>query len=73
MFETDNEFDNNDFIVIGDTPRDIECAHCHNVPAIAVATGHFEIKSLIDANANGVLDDFSDIEKTIDLLCNTNF
>ena len=69
-----NEFNNNtDFIVIGDTPRDIECAHCHDVPVIAVATGHFNMDELKTANPNGLLKDFSDINLAIDLLCNTNF
>ena len=68
-----NEFDNDDFIVIGDTPRDIECAHCHHVPAIGVATGRFKLEELTHAKANGVLKDFSDIGMTIDILCNTSF
>eukprot|EP01084_Bolivina_argentea_P121309 214961_1 len=64
---------NTDLIVIGDTPRDIECAHVNNVPVVAIATGRFTMEQLQKENPNGLLKDFSDINKAIDLLCNCNF
>jgi phosphoglycolate phosphatase-like HAD superfamily hydrolase len=32
--------------VIGDTPRDIACAHAHGARAIAVATGNYPLEEL---------------------------
>jgi phosphoglycolate phosphatase len=36
-------------IVIGDTPRDIACAHADGVRCVAVATGPFDAEQLTDA------------------------
>jgi phosphoglycolate phosphatase-like HAD superfamily hydrolase len=36
-------------IVIGDTPRDIACAHADGVRCVAVATGPFSVEQLTDA------------------------
>ena len=47
-------------IVVGDTPRDIECAHINGCMAIAVATGKWSRKSLEMAGAEVVLDDLRD-------------
>ena len=37
--------------MIGDTPRDIACAHADDVRCIAVATGPFKADELTDADA----------------------
>ena len=42
-------------VVIGDTPRDIECARADGVRVAAVATGPYAIEALADADA--VVDD----------------
>jgi phosphoglycolate phosphatase len=42
-------------VVIGDTPRDIECARADDVRVVAVATGPFSVTALADADA--VVDD----------------
>jgi phosphoglycolate phosphatase-like HAD superfamily hydrolase len=42
-------------VVIGDTPRDIECARVDEVRVAAVATGQFAVAELADADA--VVDD----------------
>jgi len=42
-------------VVIGDTPRDIECARADDVRVVAVATGPFAVSALADADA--VVDD----------------
>lgn len=47
------------FIVIGDTPRDIEAAHGAGFVCLAVATGRFDPKTLVTAGADLVLDDLS--------------
>jgi phosphoglycolate phosphatase-like HAD superfamily hydrolase len=38
-------------VVIGDTPRDIACAHADGVRCVAVATGPYEAAALGDADA----------------------
>ena len=30
------------FLIIGDTPKDIHCGHCNGIPALAVATGIYK-------------------------------
>ena len=42
-------------VVIGDTPRDIHCARVDEVRVAAVATGHFSVEELAEADA--VVDD----------------
>ncbi len=46
--------------VIGDTPRDVECAKAHRCVSVAVATGHFSQEALSAAGADLVLPDFAD-------------
>lgn len=47
-------------IVIGDTPRDVNCAKAHNCVSVAVATGRYSTEQLREAGADVVLDDLSD-------------
>ncbi len=47
-------------IVVGDTPRDVECAHNHGAFCIAVATGPYPREALITAGADLVVEDLSD-------------
>jgi phosphoglycolate phosphatase-like HAD superfamily hydrolase len=47
-------------IIVGDTPRDIECAHIYGATCIAVATGPYSYEELVNAGANFVVHDFSD-------------
>jgi phosphoglycolate phosphatase len=49
-----------DCIVIGDTPRDIACAHENGSMALAVATGPYSEDELRDAGAQMVVSDLSD-------------
>ncbi len=39
-----------DLVIIGDTPRDIECARAVGAIAVAVATGHYSVDDLEDAD-----------------------
>jgi phosphoglycolate phosphatase len=57
-----------DCVVIGDTPRDIECSKPYGALAVAVATGPYEYGSLVDAGADVVFEDLSDTEKFISAL-----
>ena len=47
-------------IVIGDTPRDIACAHAHGARCLAVATGGYSVDALRGAGADVVFDDLDD-------------
>ena len=47
-------------VVIGDTPRDVACAHAHGCIALAVATGRYGIDALLDAGADVAVRDLSD-------------
>lgn len=51
--------DYRDCIVIGDTPRDVECAKVHGAIAIAVATGPYPYETLLNSGADMVLRDMS--------------
>ncbi len=55
-------------IVIGDTPRDIDCAHANGCLAFAVATGRWSAASLRDAGADVVVDDLTDPDPLLELL-----
>lgn len=54
------EIDYSDCIVIGDTPRDIDCAKPYGAFCIAVATGPYSAENLRDAGADIVMEDLSD-------------
>ncbi|MBK5233036.1 MAG: HAD family hydrolase [Thermoleophilia bacterium] len=45
-----------DFIAIGDTPRDIEAGHTIGIRVVGVATGHFPAKTLEKAGADWVIE-----------------
>lgn len=53
------DIDYRDCIVIGDTPRDVECAKVHGAIAIAVATGPYPFETLLNSGADMVLRDMS--------------
>lgn len=56
-----------DCIVIGDTPRDVECAKVHGATAIAVATGPYPYETLLKSGADMVLRDMSEFTRKMDL------
>jgi len=47
--------------VIGDTPRDIACAHAHGAHAIAVATGNYSVEELRRYNPAYCFEDLGDV------------
>jgi phosphoglycolate phosphatase-like HAD superfamily hydrolase len=49
-------------VIVGDTPRDVECAHIYGALCIGVATGPYSIDALIDAGADYVFEDLSDFQ-----------
>jgi phosphoglycolate phosphatase len=58
LFQQKIETDN--CIVVGDTPRDVECAHIYGAMCIAVATGPYSYDALMEAGADYVVHDLLD-------------
>ena len=55
-------------IVIGDTPRDVQCAKAHDCVALGVATGTFSVDDLRQAGADVAVPDLSDPRPLLALL-----
>jgi phosphoglycolate phosphatase len=53
-------------IVVGDTPRDIDCAHAHGCFAFAVATGAYDTTALAEAGADLVVGNLADPSPLLD-------
>lgn len=47
-------------LVVGDTPRDVDCAHAHGCLAFAVATGGYDSAALAAAGADFVVESLAD-------------
>ncbi len=58
----------NECIIVGDTPRDVECAHIYGAICIGVATGPYSLDELIEAGADYVLEDLSDNHSLLQFL-----
>ena len=54
-----------DFVIIGDTPRDVECAKHFGMHCVAVATGPFSAAELHAHGPDAVLEDLCDLEAVI--------
>jgi phosphoglycolate phosphatase len=54
--------------VVGDTPRDLECARAGGARCALVATGHTPPETLHGLGADAVFDDLSDVEAVVKLL-----
>ncbi|NUQ64735.1 MAG: HAD family hydrolase [Pirellulales bacterium] len=57
-----------DTIVLGDTPRDVDCAKANGCLAVAVATGQFSVDILRCTAADLVLSDFRDPAVLLEML-----
>jgi len=55
-------------VVIGDTPRDIECAKIYGARCFAVATGPYSADALREAGADCVAEDLSDHAPLLEFL-----
>lgn len=55
------------FIIIGDTPRDIACARHFGAKVVAVATGIHSVAQLSACEPDVVLEDLNDTEQVMDL------
>ena len=54
--------------VIGDTPRDLECAQVGGARCLLVATGRFDLAALSELGADAVMEDLSDASGVVKLL-----
>jgi phosphoglycolate phosphatase len=54
--------------VVGDTPRDLQCARAGGVRCLLVATGDASVEELAALEPDAVLADLSDVELVVDLL-----
>lgn len=66
--KTQQRFSPQEIIVIGDTPKDIACAHAMGARCLAVATGKFDTASLSPHNPWELFNDLSDTAKVLSLL-----
>ncbi len=57
-----------DCVVIGDTPRDIECSKPYGACAIAVATGPYSYAALTETGADMVFEDLSGTQQLLPAL-----
>ncbi len=62
------KIDMDECIIIGDTPRDVECAHIYGAMCIGVATGPYSLDELIEAGADYVVSDLSDNDSLLHFL-----
>jgi phosphoglycolate phosphatase-like HAD superfamily hydrolase len=61
-------FEPRDVLVVGDTPRDVQCGQAVGATTVAVATGHHGADSLAAAGADHILDDFRETAQVVALL-----
>ena len=55
-------------VVIGDTPRDVDCGLAIGARTLAVATGSFSSSQLAKAGANRVVIDLTDTDEIVSYL-----
>jgi phosphoglycolate phosphatase len=61
-------FDEREVVVIGDTPRDIECGRAHRTRTVAVATGHYTMAELDAHGPDVVFESFAEVERVVEAL-----
>lgn len=57
-----------DCVVIGDTPRDVDCSKPFGALSIGVATGPYTLKELRDAGADHLFEDLYDTDRLLSVL-----
>jgi phosphoglycolate phosphatase len=55
-------------VIVGDTPRDVECAHIYGAICIGVATGPYSYDDLIEAGADYIVHDLSESKILLNFL-----
>jgi len=61
-------FDAANTILVGDTPRDIDCALANNCKCVSVATGHYSAQQLIDAGGSPVVETLENPAQLLSLI-----
>lgn len=61
-------FSGKDIVIIGDTPRDIECARYAGAYVIAVATGRYSREELAPYQPDTLLDNLIDTQSVMDVI-----
>ena len=61
-------FSGSSVVVVGDTPRDVECGQHWGTQTVAVATGRFDVEALEATGAGQVLTDLADLTESVDAL-----
>ena len=55
-------------VVVGDTPRDVQCGKAGGTRTLAVATGAFSTTDLRSSGPDHVLDDLADTDRVVEIL-----
>jgi len=55
-------------VIIGDTPRDVECGKVHGARTVAVATGKVSMDRLREAGPDVLLESLEDLDRTLEAL-----
>jgi phosphoglycolate phosphatase len=67
FLKTGTSVDFSHCLIVGDTPRDVECAHVHGASCLAVATGRrHSLEDLERSGADLALADLSDTERIME-------
>lgn len=70
-FLNQGKFSVENSVIVGDSPRDIECAHVNGMPVVAVATGYSTSEELSSGFPEILLEDFSDYNTVAELMTET--
>jgi phosphoglycolate phosphatase-like HAD superfamily hydrolase len=62
------EFSAQKVVVVGDTPRDVDCGRVHGARTVAVATGRFGEEALRGTGADAVLRDLGETELALEAI-----
>lgn len=62
------QFDTTQAVVIGDTPRDVECGKRQGMRTVAVATGNYSLEALERTGADVVLPDLARTREVLEIL-----
>ena len=63
-----NDLQASQVLVVGDTPRDVECARDAGAASLVVATGEFSKEQLLESGPDFYMDDLVDWQIVVDLL-----
>lgn len=55
-------------VIVGDTPRDIDCGRKSGTRTVAVATGNFGVEALARCGADRVFEDFGATERVVEAI-----